>query len=372
MRLVIWHERFSMREKIIFLCAGGTGGHLFPALALASALQKKSVSITLLTDARAKRYIDEQMHTILLPAATPTRKGIFAKLFAYGVLAYALVRALILLALKRPSVVVGFGGYPTVAPVVAAGLLGIPVVLHEQNAALGRANKFLLPYATKLATGFADVYGLSAHYAARQILTGNPLRPAVLQAARAPYVWCKDGVLHIVVTGGSQGASSFSKLMPEALQLFSIEERKNIRVTHQCRKGDEDTLREAYQALGIAAEVAPFFTDLPQRLAIADAVLARSGASTVSELSALGRPSLLIPYPHALDQDQACNAQVLVDAGAAEMVRETELTPQRLLDFITRAMRDNAAMQIMSDAARGVAHLDAAERLADVVMGLVK
>lgn len=356
-------------QRAIVLCAGGTGGHLFPALALGAVLQARGVRVRLVSDARAKTYVlDATLEMAVLPAATPTRKTMLAKGLAYGVQAKALLKALVLFAKERPRAVVGFGGYPTVAPVLAAYVLRIPVVLHEQNAALGRANAFLLPFAHKLATGFSKVNRLPESYNPRTVVTGNPLRPAVLAAAIKPYIWRETGVVHILVTGGSQGAQKFSTLMPVALSLLSRTQRADLTLTHQCPKGDEIMLAQAYQELGIDARVSPFFSDLPARMAMADLILARSGASTVSEIAALCRPSILVPYPHAIDNDQAQNAQVLADAGGACVFRESDLSPRILSQHIIRAMEDSKWLEKMSHGGGAVRVLNAAERLADVVM----
>ena len=362
----------------VLLAAGGTGGHLFPAEALSRALAARGVAVELVTDSRALAYAGsfpaDAVHA--LAAATPTGGSILSKALALLTLARGTLAGRGLVRRIAPSVVVGFGGYPTVPPMLAAALLRRPVVLHEQNAVMGRANAFLARRATAIATGFATLGRASAATLARATHTGNPVRPAVLEAATIPYPGFADGKLHLLVTGGSQGARVMADVVPLAVARLDKASRDRLVVVQQARGEDEERVRAAYREARVEAEVAPFFKDLPARIGAAHLVIARAGASTVSELAVIGRPSILVPFPHALDQDQAANAAMLERAGAAVVIRQTAFDPAWLAGELTRILADPAGILAPQAAQARLAGLpDAAERLADLVMlvgGLVE
>jgi UDP-N-acetylglucosamine--N-acetylmuramyl-(pentapeptide) pyrophosphoryl-undecaprenol N-acetylglucosamine transferase len=358
----------------VLLAAGGTGGHLFPAAALASALKARGVEVDLATDDRARKYGGDfparAIHSI--PSGTPTRAGLVAKAGAAARLGLGVVAAWRLMRRLRPAVVVGFGGYPTVPPLVAASWLGIPAILHEQNAVLGRANKFLSRRVAHIAAGFPDLGGLAPELREKLVYTGNPVRPAVLRASATPYPDFADGRLRILVTGGSQGARVMSEVAPAALAKLSPQERGRLSLVLQARDEDRARAAQACADMGFSAEIAEFFADLPARIAAAHLVIARAGASTVSELAAIGRPSILVPYPHALDQDQAANAALLAKAGAATLVRQSDFTPDALAGMIRQALADPAALAPKAAAARRAGVPDAAERLAALVEAVAR
>jgi UDP-N-acetylglucosamine--N-acetylmuramyl-(pentapeptide) pyrophosphoryl-undecaprenol N-acetylglucosamine transferase len=353
----------------VLLAAGGTGGHLFPAAALASALRARGIEVDLATDDRALKYGGDfparGVHAI--PSATPTRAGLAAKAQAAAALGLGVVAAARLIRRLKPAAVVGFGGYPTVPPLVAASLLRVPSILHEQNAVLGRANAFLSARVACIAAGFPDLGGLAPALRAKLTYTGNPVRPAVLSAAQTPYPDFADGRLSLLVTGGSQGARVMSDVVPAALAVLAPQERARLTLVLQARGEDRALAAAECDRLGFAAEIAEFFPDLPARIAAAHLVVARAGASTVSELAVIGRPSILVPYPHALDQDQAANAALLAKAGAATVVRQSEFTPEALAALIRKALADPGALQAQAAAAKRAAVPDAAERLAKLV-----
>lgn len=360
-------------SRPIVLAAGGTGGHLFPAEALARALKRRGLAVELITDTRALAYAGafpaRAVHAVR--AATPTGGSILAKLRALLMLAVGTIAARRLLKAIGPAVVVGFGGYPTVPPMLAAAWCGVPVILHEQNAVLGRANSFLARRATAIATGFAALGKASATLRAKTTHTGNPVRPAVLAAARIPYPGFDDGRFRILVTGGSQGARVMSDVVPLALARLAKPLRDRLMVVQQARGEDEARVRAAYAGAGIEAQVAPFFADLPARIAAAHLVIGRSGASTVSELAVIGRPSILVPFPHALDQDQAANAEVLKTAGAALVVPQAAFDPAWLAGELARLMADpHGLLAPQAEHAKAAGLPDAAERLADLVVGI--
>jgi UDP-N-acetylglucosamine--N-acetylmuramyl-(pentapeptide) pyrophosphoryl-undecaprenol N-acetylglucosamine transferase len=354
----------------ILIAAGGTGGHLFPAQALASALAARGVPAELATDERALKYGGDfparAIHAI--PSATPTGAGLVSKARAALVLARGTLVARALIKKVEPLAVIGFGGYPTVPPLLAASWLGAPTLLHEQNAVMGRANRFLAGRVGVVATGFPTLEGVSEAIRAKTRYTGNPVRPAVIAAAASPFPNFADGRLRVLVTGGSQGARIMADIVPAALALLGEGERQRLRLTQQARGEDRLRVARACAQLNFSAEIAEFFTDLPDRIASSHLVIGRAGASTVSELAVIGRPSILVPFPHALDQDQAANAATLAAAGAAEVVPQSEFTPERLAASLRKALADPTSLATVAAAAKAVGVPDAAERLADLVV----
>ena len=361
-----------MRVKVL-LAAGGTGGHLFPAEALAHALKARGAIVDLATDDRASKFGADfparAMHAI--PAATPRGGGALARAGAIATLGRGVLASLLLLLKLKPDVVVGFGGYPTVPPLFAASLLGIPTLLHEQNAVMGKANRFLSGRVTRIATGF-PLAKAARETLEKSRVTGNPLRPAVLKAVEWPYPSFERGRLSVLVTGGSQGARVMSDIVPAAIEALSPQERARIALVQQARGEDETRVREVFARIGFSAEVAPFFKDLPRRIADAHLVIARSGASTVSELAAIGRPAILVPFPFALDADQAANAAELARTGAVCVVEQNDFTVERLCALLRAALADPADLTRRAEAAKSAGVPDAAERLADEVMRLAR
>ena len=352
----------------MLLAAGGTGGHLFPAEALAAALAVRGIAVELATDARAVGYGGKfparAMHVI--PSATP--RGAFGYAKAGAVIAMGVAKAYRLLGRLRPAAVVGFGGYPSIPAVLAARLRRIPTLIHEQNGVMGRANRLLAPRVTAIATSFAGVVDGEPTLAAKATRTGNPLRPAVLAAIAAYATPESSGPLRLLVFGGSQGARIMADVVPPAVERLDAALRARLSVMQQARSEDIERVRMTYRRIGVAAEVAPFFLDLPTRIAAAHLVVSRSGASTVAELAALGRPAVLVPLPHALDQDQLANARVLESAGGAILLRQDAFTPERLAREIATLAADPARLTAMAAGARSAGAPDAAERLADLVM----
>ncbi|MHB2167563.1 undecaprenyldiphospho-muramoylpentapeptide beta-N-acetylglucosaminyltransferase [Alsobacter sp. R-9] len=360
-------------SPLILLAAGGTGGHLFPAQALASVLERRGAIVHLATDERASRYGGtfpaREIHEI--PAATPSGRSPLGIAKAALTLGRGVLAAYGLIGRLRPAVVVGFGGYPTVPPVLAASLRGVPTVIHEQNGVLGRANRMLASRAGRIATGFSSVRSVPSNATGKLAQTGNPVRPAVLEAAAVPFDPSQPGgPLRLVVFGGSQGARVMSDIVPEAVALLSDDERKRLSIVQQAREEDLQRVRDTYARLGVDAEVSPFFRDLPAAIARGHLVVARSGASTVAELSVIGRPSILVPLPHSLDGDQAANAVTLEAGGAAEVIRQADFTPQRLANALKARLANPAGLTRAAEAARSAGIPDAAERLADLVLGM--
>ncbi|MGG7518329.1 undecaprenyldiphospho-muramoylpentapeptide beta-N-acetylglucosaminyltransferase [Allorhizobium undicola] len=356
-----------MSSGLILLAAGGTGGHLFPAEALAHELKARGFSVHLVTDKRAERYAGkfpaDEIHVV--PSATIGSKNPVAVARSLLTLWQGYRAAKRLIARLKPVAVVGFGGYPTVPPLMAASAGNVPTLIHEQNAVMGRANKLLASRVRAIAGGFLPAGGA---FAAKTVVTGNPVRPAVLEAAKLPYEAAKDGQpFHLVVFGGSQGAQHFSNAIPNAICLMEEGQRKRLRITQQARPEDEARVRECYQKLAVPAEVSPFFGDMAARIASAQLVICRSGASTVSELAVIGRPSVLVPYPYALDHDQAANAAALEKQGGALVVKQAAMTPEKIRDLITAWMDAPEKLEPMAAAARQTGQPEAAGLLADLV-----
>jgi UDP-N-acetylglucosamine--N-acetylmuramyl-(pentapeptide) pyrophosphoryl-undecaprenol N-acetylglucosamine transferase len=355
-----------MADKTILLSAGGTGGHLFPAEALAHALRERGWSVHLATDGRATRYAGtfpaDEVHTI--PSATfgsrnPVTIARNALTIWRGVR-----QASALIGKLKPQAVVGFGGYPTLPPLFAATRRGVPTIIHEQNAVMGRTNRMLAPRATAIAGGFLAAAGTHAD---KIVETGNPVRPAVVEAAATPYRAPEEGgELRLLVFGGSQGARFFSDTMPDVVALLPEHLRARLRVTQQARPEDEERVRRRYLELGVTAEIAPFFSDLPARMAASHLVVSRAGASTVLELSVIGRPAILVPLPHAVDDDQTHNARLLANAGAAILKKQQEIRPEILAEELGALLQDGARLGAMAAAAKGVAGTDATTLLADL------
>jgi UDP-N-acetylglucosamine--N-acetylmuramyl-(pentapeptide) pyrophosphoryl-undecaprenol N-acetylglucosamine transferase len=353
--------------KTIVLAAGGTGGHLFPAEALAHELKARGWTVNLATDDRANRFAGsfpaDAVHAF--PAATFGSRNPMAMARSGWKIWRGLRAASAMLGKVKPSAVVGFGGYPTFTPVFAATQRRIPTVIHEQNAVMGRANKALAPRVTAIAGGFLT--GEDGPFADKTVLTGNPVRPAVLEACDIAYTPSGDGdSFRLLVFGGSQGAQYFSEAIPAAVGLLDPLLRARLAIVQQARPEDEAGVRAAYEALGVKAEVQPFFTDMASRIAAAQFVISRSGASTVSEIAAIGRPALLVPYPFALDHDQAANAAALQKAGGCEVRAQSTLSPQFLAETIGRAMAEPDRLAGMAAAARGAGKPEATRLLADL------
>jgi UDP-N-acetylglucosamine--N-acetylmuramyl-(pentapeptide) pyrophosphoryl-undecaprenol N-acetylglucosamine transferase len=360
---------------LVLLAAGGTGGHLFPAEALAAALAGRGVVVDLATDARGGRYGGKfparQVHVI--PSETVRGRNPLALARTGAILGFGVLRAYLLLGRLKPAAVVGFGGYPTVPPMLAATLRKIPTLIHEQNAVMGRANRLLAPRVSAIATSFAGLLDADAKLAAKATPTGNPLRPAVLAAAAEPFIApVADGLLRLLVFGGSQGAKIMSDIVPAAIEKLDLAVRARLLLAQQAREEDLRRVRDTYDRLKIAAEVAPFFSDLPARIAAAHLVVSRSGAGTVAELAAIGRPSILVPLPHALDQDQFANAGMLEKTGGALRLRQDEFMPERLAAEISALASAPQKLVAMAAAARSQGILDAADRLADLVLRTVR
>ncbi len=362
-----------MTQRPIWLAAGGTGGHLFPALALAQELGRRGHAVELVTDLRGDKYGADfparRVHR--LPAATLAGRSPIAAARTAVTLARGVGAALKLLAETKPAAIVGFGGYPTLAPLIAARMRGVPSAVHEQNAVLGRANRLLAKRVSLVATSFAAVKGADGGLAAKVRYTGNPVRQMVIDQAGVAYAAPEPGGPYkLVAFGGSQGARVLSDVLPQALARLPEDVRRNLFVVQQCREEDLARVDTAYEQAGIRANLAAFFANLPEEMARAQLVIGRAGASTVAELGVLGRPAILVPLPHAVDNDQLQNARRLEAAGGGWCIEQKDLTPERLAAAVMELFADPTRMAAAAAAAKAEGRPDAVVRLADLVDGL--
>lgn len=357
-----------IKVPVIALAAGGTGGHVFPAEALAHELQARGKNVLLITDQRAEHLTRNfpANAKIIIEASSPSRNPIklitwFWRLWQ----ARSITRRF--LAAYDCSAMVGFGGYPSVPALLAAGSLGIPLILHEQNAVLGRANRLGATKAKWIASGFEQLQRLPPTARDRHVALGNPLRPQVLAIQDQPMPM-NNGQLHLTVMGGSLGARILSEAVPAAIALLSTKIRDKLFVTAQITKDRMQMAKAMLDEANVRYELASFFDDAPQKIAASHLVIARAGASTVSELAAIGRPSILIPLAIAMDDHQSGNANVLKQVGAADIISEEALTPERLAGLLQARLSDMDDLQERARAAKTAAKSDAARKLADLVL----
>ena len=356
----------------IALAAGGTGGHLFPAEALAQELKRRGRRVLLVTDARGSRYAkdfpaDERFE---ISAATPSIGGPIAKGAAAVSIAFGLFTSLREFKKRKPIAAVGFGGYPSLPAMKAAAMMKISYGVHEQNGVLGRANRMLVKGAAFTAHAFPVLEKLP--HGISTIEVGNPVRDAVATQANSAYPTLDDqSDIHLLIFGGSQGASIFSDAPVKVIASFTENLRKRLVVTHQVRESELDAVRAQYSAAGVRAEVAPLFSDLPARMAAAHLVVSRAGASTVTELSAIGRPSILVPLAIAMDDHQSGNAKTLADRAAAVILPEKGFTQDSLKAPMEALLSNPGRLQSMANAAKGVVKSGAAARLADLAENIV-
>ncbi len=351
----------------IVLAAGGTGGHVFPAEAVAEALLARGHALTLMTDKRGTAYGGTlgRIETQRILAGGIAGLGLLGRVRGMVELGLGTLQAWSRLRRMKPDAVVGFGGYASIPTMMAALRLGLPTVVHEQNAVPGRANRLLAPRVSRYCTAQTNAVRPRG---ARQTHVGMPVRPAVLALRDAPYVpAASDGPFRLLVTGGSQGARVFSTLIPEALALLPEALRKRVVLTQQARPEDLDGARDRLAALGIEATVSSFFTDLPERLRDSHLVICRSGASTVGELTMVGRPSVLVPYPFAIDDHQTANARGLNEAGAGWLMPQDHLTAESLADRLGQLITEPAVLERAARCARDIGIADAADRLAATI-----
>lgn len=353
--------------KLLLIAAGGTGGHMFPAQALAEAMLARGWRVKLSTDDRGARYaggFPQGVRIEQVASATFARGGVGAKLAAPFRILGGVMGALWAQLRDKPTVVVGFGGYPSIPALTAAWILRQPRMIHEQNGVLGRVNQVFARRVDKVACGTWPT-ALPGGVTGEPV--GNPVRQAVLDRASAPYIPPGDYPMSMVVIGGSQGARILSDVVPAAVALLPEGLRANLRIAHQARDEDGARAATAYEAAGVRAEIAPFFADIPRRLSEAQLVISRSGASSVADISVIGRPAVLIPYAAATGDHQTANAKGLRDAAAAVVIPEKALDATTLAGHIAEILEDPHRAETMARAALGEGKPDATARLVALV-----
>jgi UDP-N-acetylglucosamine--N-acetylmuramyl-(pentapeptide) pyrophosphoryl-undecaprenol N-acetylglucosamine transferase len=364
----------TARNNTIVLSTGGTGGHLFPAQALAQELTRRGKTIVVMTDARGTTY---QTHfpgaqIEIVPAAAFSDRSKVRLMTAPFEIAAGILVSLAKLRRIKPAAVVGFGGYPSVPVMLAAIMARLPTAILAPDAVLGRANRLIADRVRVIAGGLPLVRFLPKDMT-KVTYTGNPLRPEVLAQQGAPYrAPGKDDPIHLLVFGGSQGARALSEIVPAAIAELDPALRQRLVVVQQCRPEDLESVRLAYADADVKAELAPFFTDLPVRMAEAHLVIGRSGAGTVSELAVIGRPAILVPLPHALDDNQTPNADALANAGGGWRVAQKDLTPLALAEMLNTAFTTPGDLAKRAEAARSIGKPDATQKFADLVEKLAE
>ena len=353
------------------LAAGGTGGHLIPAFALASELEARGHHVALITDDRGNR-LPGKPHTLVshvLPAGRFSKNPLtWPK--AAGAVFEGKRMALRLFESFRPSAVIGFGGYPALPALWAATSAGVPSVIHEQNAVLGRVNRLLAGRVDAIATSYREVARLAPKHAPKVQLVGNPVRAEVLALRDQPFpAFSQDGLLRVLVTGGSQGASVLSAVVPDGLAMLPPALRSRLQVTQQCRAEDIEAVRARYAGHEIPAELGTYFEDMASRLADSHLFIGRAGASTIAELTAVGRPAILVPLPIATDDHQAANTREVCALGGARMIRQDRFTPVELAKQIQAIAMNPETLATAAHAAWNCGHPNAASDLADLVEG---
>ena len=358
----------------IFLAAGGTGGHVFPAIAVAEELIARGHQVALATDARGTSLGNSlgavEVHRI---SASGFHGGLLAKAGAAVSIAVGILQARRLFRKRRPDCVIGFGGYPSVPTMIAATSLGLPTIIHEQNAIFGRANRLLLKRANVIATSFTETSGIVGTASDNIVLTGNPVRAAfsaIRDQEYPPIVPEYEGI-KILIMGGSQGATVLSKVIPRALLEMPETLRRRFAITQQCRADDIDSVRKTYAKAKVSAELATFFDDVPDRIAAAHIVISRAGASTVAELAEAGRPAILVPFPHATDDHQTANARALETRGAAWLIPQDGFTPDALIMQLENFVNLQNDLVDAAKCARDFGGMSAAIALADCAEKLI-
>ena len=360
------------RQPLLIIAAGGTGGHMFPAQALAEVMLRRGWRVKLSTDARGARYVGGFPHSVEIEevsSATFARGGVVNKLLVPFHVLGGVFGATLRMMRQKPDVVVGFGGYPTIPALAAAWVLRRPRMIHEQNGVLGRVNQIFSKKVDVVACG---TWPTTLPDGVEGVHVGNPVRAAVLERAGAGYIPPGDYPMSILVIGGSQGARALSDLVPPAIAELPTEILRNIRVSHQARDEDGERVTNFYAEHGIDADVQPFFRDVPRRMSEAQLVISRAGASSVADISVIGRPAILIPYPHAASDHQTANARGLSEAGAAVVIQEAELSVEMLSEQIAGILNNPQQALQMTQVALSVAMPDAPTTLADMVETLAQ
>lgn len=362
----------SVAQRLVLLASGGTGGHMFPAEATARALIARGYRILLITDRRGMAHAEKLSgaETRMIAAGGIAGRGVHKRVVAAFRLGAGFFQARSLIARLKPDVALGFGGYAALPTMAAALLAGLPTALHEQNAILGRANRLLASRMRLIATSFEHTMAVPEAVRSRVVMTGNPVRLEIAALGAVPYPSFGDR-FRLLVTGGSQGARVFGRVVPAAIARLPGNLRRRIRIDQQARPGDIEAVEAAYRDCGVEAEVAAFFKDMPQRLAACHLLIGRAGSSTCAELTAAGRPAILVPYPHAIDDHQMANARAIDSAGGAWLIPERNFDEAKLAERLEALIATPETLASAARASRAAGRSDAAERLASLVERLL-
>ncbi len=361
-------------KKLLVLAAGGTAGHVFPARALAGEIKLRGWQVVFVTDERGAKISGmEGIETFVIKAGGVAGKSIFGRIRSIFELLIGLIQARSILKRLNPDIVVGFGGYASVPTMLAARFMKTTTALHEQNAILGRANRMLAGSVGKIATSYNQIQAIPADAASKVVLTGMPVREETAPYMKMPYPTVNEnGPLSLVVLGGSQGARILSEVIPAAIGLLDDGLRSRLTVVQQCRDEDLEQARKAYAAMGVSAQLDTFIDDVPRHIAQSHLLIARAGSSTVAECMALGRPAILVPYPHAVDDHQSANAHAVATAGAGWLMDQSVFTPENLSERLSALFGAGGILSSAANCARNVGAADAASRLADMVENLTQ
>ncbi|TNE42133.1 MAG: undecaprenyldiphospho-muramoylpentapeptide beta-N-acetylglucosaminyltransferase [Alphaproteobacteria bacterium] len=364
-----------MTKGSIVIAAGGTGGHLFPAQSLSQEMVKRGYDVTIITDERGMAWEKafEGAIMVVSSSATPYRRGLLGKIGAALTIGRAVIRNFFRLGRIKPLYVIGFGGYPSIPPMVAAILRGVPRMIHEQNGVMGRANRALASRMTAVAVTVPSPKGLPEKARAYEFMVGNPVRAEVVKQSRKPYpALVADGPIELLIFGGSQGATVFSDVVPAAIACLDRALLDRLKIHQQARPEDVERVSKAYREMGIEAEVHAFYDNLPELMAKAHLVISRSGASTVCELLAIGRPAIMVPLQQALDDDQGANAAYVVEAGGGWILRQEALTAEKLADHMGGLLANPSALTSAARIAKSLGRPYAARDLANLVEALIE
>ena len=360
-----------MNDPLLVLAAGGTGGHMFPAQAIAEEMVARSWQVKLSTDSRGARYCENfpsDVEVLIVNSATFSGRSIFGKLSVPLKIFYGVFQSLLWFKRNKPSCVVGFGGYPSIPAITAALIWRIPTILHEQNGVLGQVNKLFAKKVDFVAYGIAPESLSSAN----SLYTGNPVRNSVLKFNASPYIPPGDYPINVLVIGGSQGARIMSDIVPAALSLLSEKNKKNLRVAHQARPEDKDRVIKLYSEHNIDAEVSSFFDDVPRRISEAQLVISRSGASSVADIATIGRPSILVPLKSARRDEQSINAESMTSINSAISFVEDDFTEEKLSKCIAKFLASPKKAEAMAIAALTRSSENSVQMMSELIIRLVK
>ena len=360
------------QKPLLLLAAGGTGGHMFPAQALCEKMQEQGWRVHLSTDVRGARYADgfgPDVPVHVIASATFAHHGIVTKLLVPFRLLHGVWQSWRLIQQQRPAIVVGFGGYPAIPALTAALIRKIPRIIHEQNGVLGRVNQLFAKYVHHVACG---TWPTKLPSGVKSQFVGNPLRANVYKRAKAPYIAPSPSAMTLLVMGGSQGAKILSDIVPASIGALPVALRENLQVTHQARPEDVARVRAQYAAQGIRADVQPFFADIARHLVDAQLVISRAGAASVADIAAIGRPAIFVPLAAAIRDEQTANAQALVQAGGAQIIKEPALSISHLAQTIEAILSTPAKAEQMAFAAASCGRVDATQKLAELVQSTAR